>query len=114
MEKFVFIDTNAKNEDNSYFVSAIEIKRQHLVVGDKVIAYQGNEMWNGDIVVCAGKWGVVLTSSGKDISDERFEGHIEGYYEGLQCQKLRTLNVLRKVNIPQETMSEIIKSLELE
>ena len=68
-----------QNNDGSYFVSDYDIKSKQLEVGDAVTVYQETDMWNGEIVLSEGGYGVVLKSEAVEINPERYEGHKEGF-----------------------------------
>lgn len=97
--KYVFIDTNSTNEDGSYYIWDGYVKSKNLKVGDKVIAYQEKDSWLAEIVVSAKGYGVMLKSETKEISDERYGGHIEGFNNGMSVQKQITINVLQNLGI---------------
>lgn len=105
--KYVFIDTNSMNEDGSYYIWDGYVKSKNLKVGDEVIAYQEKDCWIAEIVLSGNGYGVVLKSEAKEISDERFEGHGEGFNYGMSVQKQITINVLENLEIAPEVIAVV-------
>lgn len=105
--KYVFIDTNLINNDGSYYIWDGDIKTKKLNVGDEVIAYQEKDSWVAEIVVSDNGYGVVLKSEAKEITDERFEGHVEGFNDGMSVQKQMTINVLENLEIAPEIIAVV-------
>lgn len=108
-KKFIFIDTNMQNNDGSYFVSDYDIKSKQLEVGDAVTVYQETDMWNGEIVLSEGGYGVVLKSEAVEINPERYEGHKEGFAEGESVQKAGTIKLLEVLNANADLIEEVKK-----
>ena len=109
--KYVFIDTNSMNEDGSYYVWDGYVKSKKLKVGDEVIAYQEKDSWLAEIVMSDNRYGVILTSEAKEISDERYEGHSEGFNNGMSVQKQITINVLENLNIDSKVIDAVKEKL---
>lgn len=109
--KFIFIDTNMRNNDGSYYIDDNDISRKQLDVGDIVIAYQEKDMWKAEIVLSENGYGVILKSVTSEISDERFEGHKEGFDNGQSIQKLRTIKLLQRLNADPLLIEEVRKNL---
>ena len=105
--KCIFIDTNSVNEDGSYYIWDGYVKSKKLKDGDKVIAYQEKDSWIAEIVSSGNGYGVVLTSKAVEISDERFEGHAEGFNYGMSVQKQITINLLENLEIDSEIIDTI-------
>lgn len=113
MKKVVFIDTNMINDDGSYFVSDIIIRHNGYMVGDIVTAYQDQDVWKAKIVNTDGAWGVELLSETELISDERYEGHQEGFAYGVYIQSLKAIRILQNLNVPAELIETMKKKLNL-
>ena len=116
MKKFVFFDTNSRCGDADaeiYRVHELEVKREKLTEGDLVLAYMENEEWDARIVRCGNQWGLVLLSEAREISNERYEGHMEGFQYGTLVEKLRTLRVLEGLGLPGNVLEEAKRRLEL-
>lgn len=111
--KYVFIDTNSLNEDGSYYIWDGYVKSKELKVGEKVIAYQEKDSWIAEIVLSDNGYGVALTSEATEISDERFEGHVEGFNYGMSVQKQITINILENLEIDSEIIDIVKEKLEI-
>ncbi len=111
MKKFVFIDTNCRNEDGSYQLHELQATGQKLTVGDRVTAYMEQEQWDARVVRCGGQWGVVLLSETRELSAERYEGQQEGYHNGRLIEHLRVLRVLEGLDLPEDLMEEAKRRL---
>ena len=109
--KFIFIDTNMRNKDGSYYIDDNDIFRKQLVVGDIVVAYQEKDMWKAEIVLSENGYGVILKTETNEISDERFEGHKEGFDNGLSVQKLRTIKLLQRLHVDPLLIEEVKRNL---
>ena len=109
--KYIFMDTNSVNEDGSYYIWDEDVKSKHLKAGDAVIAYQEKDCWDAEIVVSADGYGVVLTSEAKEISDDRFEGHTEGFDWGMSVQKHRAITVLEDLGVDSEIIDLVKRRL---
>ena len=107
--KAIFVDTNSVNENGSLRILEIIVKNMGLQIGEKVIAYQESDWWEGEIVFEDNNWGVVLNSDTFEVSKERQEGHTEGFWEGYYMQCARVIQILEKLNYS-ETEIERIKS----
>ena len=113
MKKTVFIDTNMVNEDGSYFISDIIIRKRKYVVGDIVTAYQDYDAWKARIVNTDGTWGVELLSDAETISDDRYEGHQEGYAFGAYIQNLAMIRILQNLNVPSDLIETVKQKLDM-
>ena len=100
-----------RNDDGSYYIDDGDIFRKQLEVGDIVIAYQEKDMWKAEIVLSENGYGVILKSDASEISNERFEGHKEGFDEGSSVQKLRTIKLLQRLKAEQSLIEEVEKNL---
>lgn len=109
MRKFVFFDTNSRHCDvdaEIYHIHELEIQRSKLTEGDLVTAYMDNEEWDAQIVRYGDQWGLVLLSEAREITNERYEGHTEGFARGMLLQKLRALRVLDDLDLPDDLKEE--------
>ena len=109
MRKFVFFATNSRHHDADaeiYRIHELEIERGKLTEGDRVTAYMDNEEWDAQIVRHGDLWGLVLLSEAREISNERYEGHAEGFSHGMLVQKLRALRVLNDLGLPDDLREE--------
>ena len=113
MQKTVFIDTNMVNKDGSYFVSDMIIRQNGYAAGDLVTAYQDYDAWQARIVKTDGIWGVELLSEAERISDDRYEGHREGYAFGAYIEKLAAIRILQKLNLPDHVIEAVRQELDL-
>lgn len=104
---YVFIDTNSINDDGSYYIWDGYIKMKNLHIGDEVIAYQEKDCWIAEIVLSGNRYGVILKSEAKEISDDRFEGHAEGFNYGMSVQKQITINILENLDIAPEVITAV-------
>ena len=111
--KSVFIDTNLRYEDLSYFLHEMIVRRLNLSVGDIVTAYQDNEAWKGEIVRTNGIWGIMLLSDAEQISDDRYEGQQEGYLHGRMMQNLFMIRVLQNLNVSAELIDTVKRRLDM-
>lgn len=109
--KTIFIDTNSVNEDGSYYVDELLIKNMELSVGEKVIAYQDEDSWEAEIVMCGNKWGALFVSDSREISAERQQGHTEGFWSGYYVQSRRLIYVLEHLNYSAQAIDEIKEKL---
>ena len=105
--KYVFIDTNLMNEDGSYYIWDGYVKSKKLKIADEVIAYQEKDSWLAEIVVSNKGYGIALKSEAQEISNERYEGHIEGFNYGINVQKHITINVLENLEIDPEVIAAV-------
>lgn len=111
--KSIFIDTNFVNDNGSIKVHDMVIKNMELQHGEKVIAYQEGEYWEGEIVYADNCWSVELLSDTKEISKERQEGQKEGYLEGIYIQSMRFFQAMRMLNYSEEEIEKIKECLEI-
>lgn len=112
--KSIFIDLNSVNDNGSYRINELVVKNMKLKTGDKVIAYQDFDSWEGEIIFEEGNWGVVLVSSASEISKERQEGHKEGFWDGYYLQSVRIIRVLEALNYSTIEINIIRNKLGLE
>lgn len=105
--KTIFIDTNSVNEDGSYYLDEIVIQGLGISVGERVIAYQDEDSWEAEVVMCGEKWGATLVSDSRQISPERQEGHAEGFWQGYYVQGRRLIYVLEQLNYSAKAIDEI-------
>lgn len=105
--KFVFIDTNMRHDDGSYYISNYDIKSKQLKVGDIVTAYQETDVWKGEIVLSENGYGIILKTDAIEISTERYEGHQEGFSLGVSTQREITLILLQNLNADIGLIEEI-------
>lgn len=106
-KQVVFIDSNCTNDDGSYYIEELIVKSKKLKKGDAVIAYQDNEEWDAEISFSNNKWGAILKSEARLISQERYEGHKEGYWEGCYNQRHILLILLENLQAPETLILEI-------
>lgn len=111
--KTIFIDTNMINEDGSYFIPDIIIRKRGYLVGDIVTAYQDTDAWKAKIVNTNGTWGVELLSEAEQISDDRYEGHQEGFAEGVLVQNLNIIRVLQDQDVPANIIEAVKRKLDM-
>lgn len=106
---YVFIDTNMKNGDGSYYVHNSDIIRKQLKAGDTVVAYQETDMWQAEVVRSGKGYGVILKSEASEISSERFEGHREGFNEGVLYSNIVFINLLKSLHADPCLIEEVKK-----
>lgn len=111
--KTISIDTNNVNENGTLYVSEVVIKGMKLQAGEKIIVYQENDSWEAEVIFQDDEWGIKLTSDSKEISYERQEGHMEGFWEGYYLQSIRLLRVLNSLNLSNDIIEKIKEKLDL-
>lgn len=111
--KFVFIDTNMRNDDGSYYISNYDIKSNQLIVGDIVTAYQETDVWKGEIVLSETGYGIILKTDAIEISAERYEGHQEGFSWGVSTQRELTIKLLQNLNADIDLIEKIKRKFEM-
>ena len=107
--KSLFVDTNCVNENGSICINDIVIENMKLDAGEKVIVYQDADSWEAEIVHDNNKWGCVLSSNARKISQERLEGQQEGFLNGCLLQSYWMLLILKELNYSASDI-EIVKA----
>ena len=78
-----------------------------LTIGEIVTAIQDNEEWDAKVVSSDGEWGIELLSGAREVSAERRQGHIEGFWEGVYCQQGFLSNVLARLDLDELVTRQI-------
>lgn len=107
MLNIVFIDTNMRNEDGTYYIDNTIAKGKRLQIGERVVAYQDDEEWDAQILCNGNNWGVKILSEARMISNDRKVGHEEGFWEGYYCQLRIFFKILEEVGIKKEIIREV-------
>lgn len=114
MKQYVFFDTNSPTDQPGvYPIHRWEIRDQKLSEGDLVTACMEGEEWDAEIVCLEDRWGIRLLSDPRALSAERYEGQQEGFRHGRLIEKLRTLQVLESLDLPDDRLEEAKRRLEL-
>lgn len=112
-KRSVFVDTNSLNNDGSCAIHEIEIRSRGLEPGDTVIAYQDADKWEAEITFVDDVWGVKLLSETEEVSQERQEGHAEGFAQGVCLQKILTIRILKLLNAPQSLIEQVVEKMNI-